>query len=245
MCFEMKKLFFQLAMLFCVAQAVAADGAPTRTVYDSTLRNGFSIHYIHYEMMGNKTRLYTSNDSFVDVPTSDIVETIQSEESLLVVPQVKPKPDLNEVVRAASNKHQIDADLINAVIRAESAFNSKARSPKGAQGLMQLMPGTAAQLGVTDAYDPAANVDAGTRYLRYLLLQYNGDMVKALAAYNAGPGRVQQYDGVSPYSETRAYITRIVKEFNSKKIATTRHAPKKSPASSSLSSTTGNTVTGK
>src|SRR3954453_528117 len=113
--FRMKKLFFQLAVLFCVAQAVAADGAPTRTVYDSTLRNGFSIHHIRYEMMGNKTRLYTSNDSFIDVPTSDIVETIQSEEALLVVPEVKPKPDLNEVVRAASNKHQIDADLITAV----------------------------------------------------------------------------------------------------------------------------------
>jgi hypothetical protein len=244
----MKKLFFQLAVLFCVAQVVAAEGAPTRTVYDSTLRNGFSIHHIRYEMMGNKTRLYTTNDSFIDVPTSDIVETIQSEEALLVVPEVKPKPDLNEVVRAASNKHQIDADLINAVIRAESAFNPRARSPKGAQGLMQLMPGTAAQLGVTDAYDPAANVDAGTRYLRDLLLQYNGDIVKALAAYNAGPRRVQQYNGVPPYSETRAYITRIVKEFNSKKIASSKRAPKqvtkKSPVSS-LSSTPGNPVSGK
>jgi soluble lytic murein transglycosylase-like protein len=84
---------------------------------------------------------------------------------------------------------------------------------------MQLMPQTASKLGVANAYDPAANVDGGTQYLRELLLRYNGDMVKALAAYNAGPHRVEQYHGVPPYRETRSYVARIVKDFNQKKLA--------------------------
>jgi soluble lytic murein transglycosylase-like protein len=84
---------------------------------------------------------------------------------------------------------------------------------------MQLMPGTASRLGVTDAFDPYANVNAGTEYLRELLLRYNGDMAKALAAYNAGPLRVQQYKGVPPYRETRAYVAQVIREFNRKKLA--------------------------
>ena len=84
---------------------------------------------------------------------------------------------------------------------------------------MQLMPDTASKLGVKDAFDPAANVNAGTQYLRDLLVLYNGDMVKALAAYNAGPQRVAQYHGVPPYHETRAYVAQIVRDFNRKKLA--------------------------
>ena len=86
-------------------------------------------------------------------------------------------------------------------------------SPKGAQGLMQLMPGTASQLGVPNAFDPQANVEGGTKYLRELLERYNFDLVKALAAYNAGPQRVEQFGGVPPYYETRAYVARIVQGF--------------------------------
>jgi len=85
--------------------------------------------------------------------------------------------------------------------------------------LMQLMPGTASQLGVKNSFDPADNVDGGVRYLRALLLLYNNDMVKALAAYNAGPQRVQQYKGVPPYRETHAYVARVIKDYNRKKLA--------------------------
>ena len=95
--------------------------------------------------------------------------------------------DLNSIVSAASDRNQVDADFIASVIRAESANNPRAVSPKGAQGLMQLMPQTASKLGVKNSFDPAENVDGGVRYLRELLLLYNNDMIKALAAYNAGP----------------------------------------------------------
>jgi hypothetical protein len=125
--------------------------------------------------------------------------------------------DFPALVNQASDQHLVDADLISSVIKAESGFNHRAVSPKGAQGLMQLMPGTAGKLGVKDAFDPADNVDGGTRYLRELLLRYNNDMVKAVAAYNAGPERVDQYHGVPPYRETHDYVVRVIKEYNRKK----------------------------
>jgi hypothetical protein len=133
--------------------------------------------------------------------------------------KVVAAPALNQVVNSASAAYHLDPDLVNSVIHAESGFNSRAVSPKGARGLMQLMPGTANQLGVNDAFDPQANVTGGSRYLRELLERYNFDLVKALAAYNAGPQRVEQYRGVPPFRETRAYVARIVHEYNTKKIA--------------------------
>jgi hypothetical protein len=139
----------------------------------------------------------------------------------------QPRVDLNEVVNSASDRYRLDPDLVNSVIKAESGFNSRAVSPKGAQGLMQLMPGTASKLGVPNAFDPQANVEGGTRYLRELLERYNFDLVKALAAYNAGPQRVEQYRGVPPYYETRAYVARIVRDFNKKKIAQKKAATAK------------------
>ncbi len=128
-------------------------------------------------------------------------------------------PPLNQVVDTASATYHLDPDLVNSVIHAESGFNSRAVSPKGARGLMQLMPGTANQLGVNNAFDPEDNVTGGSRYLRELLERYDFDLVKALAAYNAGPQRVEQYRGVPPFRETRAYVARIVHDYNRKKIA--------------------------
>jgi hypothetical protein len=138
-----------------------------------------------------------------------------------------PAPALNDVVNSASATYHLDPDLVNSVIRAESGFNAHAISPKGARGLMQLMPSTANQLGVNDSFDPQANVEGGSRYLRELLERYNFDLVKALAAYNAGPERVEQYQGVPPFRETRAYVARIVHEYNTKKIAQEKAAKQK------------------
>jgi len=214
--------------MILLAAAVAFAQAPpsTRTAYDLTLKNGFTIHSLHQEVVGTNTRIFIGENNFFEVPTTEISTITESQDAVPVAPElVAKKLDLNEVVAAASDKHQIDPDLITSVIHAESSFNPKAISPKGAQGLMQLMPGTASRLGVTDAFDPYANVDAGTHYLRELLLRYNGDMAKALAAYNAGPLRVQQYNGVPPYRETRAYVAQVIKEFNHKKLAA-RATPK-------------------
>ena len=141
-----------------------------------------------------------------------------------------PNPlNLDEVVNSASQRYWLDPDLVKSVIKAESAFNVRAVSPKGAQGLMQLMPGTASQLGVPNAFDPAANVEGGTKYLRELLERYNFDLVKALAAYNAGPLRVEQFGGVPPYYETRAYVARVVRDFNKKKAAESKVAQRTAP----------------
>ncbi|HEX3155687.1 MAG TPA: lytic transglycosylase domain-containing protein [Candidatus Angelobacter sp.] len=127
--------------------------------------------------------------------------------------------DLDQVVREASSKNRLDPDFVSSVIMAESNFKTHAVSKKGALGLMQLMPATAAQLGVSDPFDPRANVEAGAAHLSALLDRYNNDPIKALAAYNAGTHRVKQYNGVPPYRETRAYINKIVRDFNAKKRA--------------------------
>ena len=113
------------------------------------------------------------------------------------------------LILASAERHNVRADLVRAVIQAESAFNPLARSNKGAMGLMQLMPATAAELGVLDPYDPAQNISGGVAYLKSLLVQYAHNEELALAAYNAGPSAVDKYDGVPPYRETRNYIARI------------------------------------
>jgi soluble lytic murein transglycosylase-like protein len=151
---------------------------------------------------------------------------------------------LTDVINGAGERHQIDPDFINSVIRAESGFHQSAVSKKGAQGLMQLMPGTASHLGVTNAFDAKSNVEGGTTYLRQLLEKYNFDVPKALAAYNAGPARVDKYRGVPPYYETQAYISRIIRDFNRRKIAENPALAKKakSPARSAPSSSQSKTA---
>src|SRR5579864_9438667 len=207
---------------------------PCRAGQIAVLRNGFSIQHERRQVLGATTRLYVNQDgsSYVDVPTAEIehfeeapavneasgkaAAGVRFQSSVAVT---SPRQDLSEVVNSVSDRYRLDPDLVNSVIKAESGFNVRAVSPKGAQGLMQLMPGTASQLGVPNAFDPQANIEGGTRYLRELLERYNFDLVKALAAYNAGPHRVEQFKGVPPYYETRAYVARIVRDFNKKKAA--------------------------
>ena len=121
--------------------------------------------------------------------------------------------DLRDLAAAVARRHGLDPDLVMAVVSVESGFRPQAVSPKGAQGLMQLMPKTASSLGVTDAFDPAQNLDGGTRHLGQLLTLYGGDLTRALAAYNAGEGAVHRHGGVPPYRETRAYVKRVLERY--------------------------------
>ena len=117
--------------------------------------------------------------------------------------------EFDHFIKSASHEHAIDPALVRAVIHAESNFNPKARSPKGAMGLMQLMPATARSLGVIDASVPANNIRGGTQYLAILLKRFKGDISLAAAAYNAGPEAVDKYLGIPPYDETIVYVQRV------------------------------------
>lgn len=123
------------------------------------------------------------------------------------------KPQLLSMISQVAEKHGVDEKLVKAVIKQESGFNPKATSHCGAKGLMQLMPGTAKTLGVTDPYNPVQNVDGGVRHLKWLLSKYHGNVILALAAYNAGSGAVDKYDGVPPYKETQNYVKNILKNY--------------------------------
>jgi len=121
---------------------------------------------------------------------------------------------IDALVQQNATTWQVDPALVKAVIANESGFNANATSKVGAQGLMQLMPDTAASLGVHNAYDPAQNVAGGTRYLRGLLDRFNGDEKLAIAAYNAGPGAVEKYGGVPPYAETQNYVQNVLSSYD-------------------------------
>lgn len=135
------------------------------------------------------------------------------------------KVDLDALIRRLSERYELAPELVRAVIRQESAFDPFAVSVKGAQGLMQLMPGTARRFGVQDVFDPAENVLGGVKYLRHLLDRYDGDTRLALAAYNAGEGAVDRYQGIPPYAETRDYVQRIAGEERSVELAASSGGP--------------------
>jgi len=224
-----------------------------------TLRNGFSYDCARYEPIDSShIRLFLTTQTvgvqsqdFIDLSRQSIA-TIESLPDPPPSPASAPAPTANvpELITAAGAQHHIDADLLASVIRAESGFHSNAVSRTGARGLMQLMPGTAQQLGVNDAFRPDQNIAGGTTYLDRLLDRYdpNNDthgLALALAAYNAGPAAVDRYHGVPPFRETRAYVVRVMNEFKRRKLAlehaATEHAhqplsPTASLAAASLGS---------
>ena len=188
----------------------------------AVLANGARLHVDRHEADGAKVRLYYST-GFVELASAAVVgyeaeEYVAPAAAAIAAAVEAPARSIVaeshtplELADAAADRYGLPRVLVRSVMAAESGFEPLATSPKGAIGLMQLMPGTAQVLGA-DPHDPAQNVDAGTRYLRDLLEKYNYGLRHALAAYNAGPGAVERYNGVPPYRETIEYISRIEKK---------------------------------
>jgi soluble lytic murein transglycosylase-like protein len=194
--------------------AIAALAPVARADY-AVLRSGQRLHITGYERLGASVRLQIAGGS-VEVAAADLI-SVEPEEVFPAPPAATMRLPFSDLIRAAALKHGVDADLIAAVIAAESNFDPKAVSAKFARGLMQILPETASRFGVTDVFDPSQNIDAGTRYLKELLARYKEDLALTLAAYNAGPERVEQYRGVPPFPETRNYVSRVTRNLKSRK----------------------------
>ena len=187
------------------------------------LRSGQRLRVTGYERLGAMMRLHVVGGS-IEIPTEEIV-AIEPEDFFPALKKERLDVPFEELIRAAAEKHGVEAQLIASVIAVESNFNPRAVSRKQAQGLMQLMPETAARFAVADPFDPAQNIEAGTRYLKELLAKYDQDLRLALAAFNAGPEKVEKYQGVPPYDETQNYIRKVTEEVKkNKRKASTRRA---------------------
>lgn len=183
----------------------------------AVLTSGMRIRADRHEVQGDMIRLYSAQ-GYAEVPSSAI-ERFEVDD---YVPPPAPKPapveaakpprDPRTMVREAAGKYALPPAFVESVAKVESAMKPGAVSPKGAIGVMQLMPGTAKTLAA-DPNDPEQNIDAGTRLLRELLIKYDGDVAKALAAYNAGTGAVDKYNGVPPYPETQDYVGKVIQSY--------------------------------
>lgn len=206
---------------FCVVPASRAEYV--------ALRSGMRLHVTGYELIGEKYKLQIAG-GVVEVPVEEVV-SIEPEDSFVSLPApVAVTAPFREIVKTVAAKYNVDADLITSVIAAESNFDPKAVSKRNARGLMQLLPETAARFGVQNIFDPQENIDAGTHYLRDLLQRYNNDLVLALAAYNAGPEKVQLFGTVPPYRETVSYIRRVKRGYEKSKAGLTLESAPAPPA---------------
>jgi hypothetical protein len=219
-----------LALCACAAGATrgfAADAASSRVAEQITLTNGFALICDHREQNGDRIRLYTDAEgsNFVEVGATEVASVekivlpaLPSSAAAMLAPAPThadlTRAELHELLSSAGARHNLDVNLLASVVRAESGGHTAAVSRKGAQGLMQLMPKTAAQLGVGDSLRPDENVAGGASYLDSLLTRYHDNLALALAAYNAGPAAVDRWHGVPPYRETRLYVARIIRDFN-------------------------------
>ncbi|MGB8475996.1 MAG: lytic transglycosylase domain-containing protein [Candidatus Acidiferrum sp.] len=190
------------------ACAILFAAAPVLRAEYVNLRSGQRLHVTGYQLLGESYRLQVAG-GVVEVPATDVVSIDPEDDFAPLPPPVVAAAPFHEIVKAAAARYNVDADLITSVIAAESNFNPKAVSRRNARGLMQLLPETAAHFGARNIFDPRENIDAGTHYLRDLLQRYNNDLALALAAYNAGPQRVEQFGNVPPYPETVSYIRRV------------------------------------
>jgi soluble lytic murein transglycosylase-like protein len=196
-----------------------------------TLANGFDLTCDHHVLVNGRVRIYAqaasanymelSADSIQGVETvpdpPPVIDAAPVSSPVIAAPRHTEKlmpADLHQLLSQAGSEHNVDTDLLASLVKAESNGNAHAVSRAGARGLMQLMPATARELGVADSFEPAQNVRGGTAYFDGLLSRYHNNIALALAAYNAGPEAVDRYHGIPPYRETRAYVARVIHEFN-------------------------------
>ena len=225
------KQVVRTALVCCALVCGLAPGARADYV---VLRSGARLNVTGYEILADRYRLHLKG-GVAEVPFDDIVG-IEPEEIFEPNPEpvvLNERTPFEKAIRAAAARYSLDADLIHCVIAVESNFDPKAVSPKNARGLMQLLPQTAALFGVKNIFDPEENINAGSHYLHDLLARYNNNITLALAAYNAGPERVDQYGHrVPPYLETMKYVQRIAKTYAKLKAAA---APAKTSESTKVS----------
>jgi soluble lytic murein transglycosylase-like protein len=226
---------FAVALTGLVAISLSAHAAER-----ITLSNGFEIRCDHHAQIEGRTRLYLSagEDNYIEFRPEEIAEIEKlpdpppantSGTSATSNPsaagqhsrhEAKLSPaDLGEMLTRVGHEHNLDVDLLASLVKAESGGNTHAVSRAGAQGLMQLMPATAKDMGVADSFKADENVRGGATYLDALLTRYHDNLALALAAYNAGPEAVDKYHGIPPYHETRVYVARVIHEFNRRVLA--------------------------
>ena len=184
----------------------------------AVLSSGFRIHAERHELDGSSLKLFTK-DGMIELPATSVAsfeaEEYVAPEPVPVAAVLPPQPkstDPKTLIHDAAVRNSLPPAFVASVAKAESAMKQSAVSPKVAIGVMQLMPGTAKALDA-DPRDTEQNIDAGTRLLHDLLLKYDGDVVKALAAYNAGPGAVDHYNGLPPYRETQQYVNKVITDY--------------------------------
>jgi hypothetical protein len=247
--FLARRMFLAPALISMgsIAAALACMPSLCRAAELVNLSDGYVQQCDHHALVDGRIRAYLSagEDNYIDykpVQIASIETTPDPPAAVSSAPATGTQThaaltpgDLREMLTKAGVDHNLDVDLLASVVKAESDGNARATSRAGAQGLMQLMPGTAAGLGVKDSFQPDENVRGGTTYLNALLIRYNDNLSKALAAYNAGPEAVDKYHGIPPYHETQAYVAYVIHEFNRRVLA--REAEARRTAASAKSAT--------
>lgn len=239
---------FVFALAACLLGSSSFCAYAAERVY---LANGFDMRCDHHAQAGSIVRLYMTRGekSFIEMKAEDISSYEKLPDpppSVPTEPAAKPnleakltQADLHVMLAEAGERHNLDADLLASIVKAESNGNTHAVSRAGARGLMQLMPDTAAEQGVVDSFSPDENVRGGSAYLDDLLRRYHDNISLALAAYNAGPAAVDKYHGIPPYHETRAYVARVIHEFNRRVRTRQREAVRQAQTSSAQIATAG------
>jgi hypothetical protein len=244
-------IFLPIRSLSAACAAIAAFAVllpAARAAERVALRNGFEMRCDHHAEAQGRVRLYLSagEDNYIEfrpeeiagieklpdqppAPKSDATSNPSAASPHSRQDAKLSRADLGEMLTRAGREHNLDVDLLASLVKAESGGNTRAVSRAGAQGLMQLMPATAKDLGVADSFKPDDNVRGGATYLDALLTRYHDNLALALAAYNAGPAAVDRYRGIPPYPETQAYVAHVIHEFNRRVLAREAEAKRNAP----------------